>query len=955
MEINETIQGFSIKRITEVNELKATMYEMEHEKTHLKLAWLKRDEENKTFGIAFKTLPSDDTGVFHILEHSVLCGSDKYPVKEPFVELMKSSMSTFLNALTFEDKTFYPISSRNDKDFINLTKVYLDAVFKPLILSKKEIFLQEGWHIEMKENPTYKGVVLNEMKGAFSSPHEIMANALNRALFKDNCYQYVSGGDPEAIVDLTYEQFIETYKKYYAPANAFVFLDGDLNIEEVLTLLNQEYLLDRDGGSLIEGPVYQQPVQTPRQVVEYEIGEEEKSDNKYRIAWGNVIGSYKDYKKVIAMQALGDVLTGDNQAILNKALLEQGLAENVYLVINDGELQNWCQLEVDHVKEENLDKVKEIVFNTLKQLVEEGIDHRQLEATLAYLQLNLKERNFGSYPQGIIFGFQVLESWLYGGNPEAHLEYEKIFSELKKQMNEGYFENLIQEVLLENKHSCEIVLKPSKDLGKRRREKEEKKLTQIIDSLTENQKQQLHNEQKQLDIFQQTPDTLENLNKLPKLDLKDIKAIPQSIPTQVKDFEGCTLLKHQVETNGIHYYALYFNIDHLNLDQISTLSFICSLLGNVSTTKHSAKELSTKIRLLCGTMSFSINTYETKDKENQVYLKASFSTLEANEKEALELLVEILQESIFDQEKMIVDILKQRMISLKQAITMSGHSLSMRRVLAMSSPIGVIDEYSSGISYYKWLKELDEHFNFVDLKQKLEDVYQNVCFYDRLTLSFTGYNDSLLENQMAYLKQSFKVSHCLEKVNIQPFNLKKEGIIIPSDIAYASKGGYLNHTFKSSALASKIISLAYLWNVVRVQGGAYGTGLLTRASGFTCCYSYRDPNGQESLKKYEKCGTFLKEYLDENHDLTGFIIGTLSGLMPLMMPYNIGKYGDMYYFNRNDEKSRQEQLEAILNVDKDELLKIASEIDETLIQGGICMIGGKNQIDQCDLDEIISL
>ena len=469
--------------------------------------------------------------------------------------------------------------------------------------------------------------------------------------------------------------------------------------------------------------------------------------------------------------------------------------------------------------------------------------------------------------------------------------------------------------------------------------------------MTDVQKQQLHTEQKQLDAFQQAPDTLENLNTLPKLSLEDIEAKAQKIPSKLIDLEGCKVLKHQTETNGIYYYALYFNIDHLDLDQISSLSFICSLLGNISTTKHSAKDLSTKIRLLCGSMNFSINTYETTNKENQVYLKASFSTLEENEKEALKLLIEILQESVFDQEKMIHDILKQRIISLKQAITMAGHSLSMKRVLAMVSPSGVIDEYSSGIAYYKWLKELDDHFNFDDLKQKLESVYQNICFYNRLTLSFTGNN----ERQVSYLKETLKVSGTLEKAIIKPFSIKKEGIIIPSDIAYASRGGYLLDTSKVTPLASKIISLAYLWNVVRVQGGAYGTGLVSRASGFTCCYSYRDPNGKESLKKYEKCGTFLKDYLKENHDLTGFIIGTLSGLMPFMMPYNIGKYGDLYYFNKNDEEARQEQLEAILNVDKDELLEIAKEIDETLEKGGICIIGGKNQIDQCDLDEVISL
>ena len=303
-------------------------------------------------------------------------------------------------------------------------------------------------------------------------------------------------------------------------------------------------------------------------MVDYEIGEEENAENKYRMAWGNVIGSYQDYEKVIAMQVLSDVLCGDNQAVLNKVLLEKGLAENVYLAINDGELQNWCQLEVDHIKEENLDQVKEIVFDTLQTLIKEGIDRQHLEATLAYLELNLKERNFGGYPQGIIFGFQVLESWLYGGKPEAHLEYGKIFDDLKMKVNEGYFENLIKEVLLENNHSCEIVLKPSKELGKIRREKEEKTLTNVLNSMTDVQKQQLQIEQKQLDAFQQAPDTLENLNTLPKLNLEDIEAKVQKIPLKLIDLEGCKVLKHPTETNGIYYYALYFNIDHLDLNQI---------------------------------------------------------------------------------------------------------------------------------------------------------------------------------------------------------------------------------------------------------------------------------------------------------------------------------------------------------------------------------------------------
>ena len=956
MKVNDYICGFTVKRIVDVDELQATMIEMEHQKTHLRLAWLKRDEENKTFGIAFKTLPSDDTGVFHILEHSVLCGSQKYPVKEPFVELMKNSMNTFLNALTFPDKTFYPISSKNDKDFMNLTKVYLDAVFQPLIYQKKEIFLQEGWHIELGEKNQYKGVVFNEMKGSMSSPDTIMYQELTKRLFKDTCYRYVSGGDPVAIPTLSYEKFLSCHQKYYSPSNAYVFLDGNVQIEKVLELLDQDYLSYMQASQEIEGPALQSPIKVPRETVLYEIGKDEELENKYRVAWGQVIGTYDKQEDLMALRILSDVLCGNNQAPLSKIILSQGLGEDIYISVNDGTYQNWCQIEVDNVRLENIDNIRQLIFDELKHIVENGIDHQQLKASLANLEFQMKERNYGQYPQGIIFGFQVLESWLYGGHPEAHLQCGDMFDSLRTKIDEGYFEKLIEDIFLNNPHSCEVVLKPSHTLGQIRRQEESERLQNVLAYMTSQEKQNIHQEQKSLDEFQNKEDCLEDLQKLPSLSLEDIQINVEHIPTIVDKKDGTTILKHLTNTNGIHYYTLYFKVNHLDTQELSLLSFMTELLGRVPTEKYSVENIAQKIRLLCGGMQFYVTDFEKKDGKYDVYLCVSMSTLENNEKEAMNLLLEILTKSIFEDEKMIQDILKQKLTNLKQSITMNGHSASMRRVFAQVSDRGVVEEHIQGVAYYQYLKLLDEYFSIEKLSKSIQNVFQQVLFSNNLTFSFTGLNDThfnelvtLIQQQLPYQTES------MEDKKIQPWGKRKEGIMIPSDVAYASAGAFVQEKSHSQALAARIVSLAYLWNVVRVQGGAYGTGMISRDSGWTCCYSYRDPGGKDSLKKYQNCGQFLNDFIQDKPDLTGYIIGTIATLSPLIMPYNIGQYGDAFYFRGVSDEDRKQKQEDILHTSYNQLKENAQQFEQVFRESGSCLIGGINQLEQCELDEKIIL
>ena len=464
MTLHDTVHGFVVEREVSLPELDAVMYQMKHEKTGLELVWISREEENKVFGIGFETLPWNDTGVFHILEHSVLCGSKNYPVKEPFVELLKNSMNTFLNAMTFPDKTFYPVASRNDKDFVNLMRVYLDAVFYPAVYTKPEIFYQEGWHYEFDSEgkPGYKGVVFNEMKGAFADADELMDMTINRALFPDTPYRYVSGGDPTKIPDLTYEEFIESHKRFYSPSNAYVYLDGAMDIDAILGIINDEYLSSFEQTKRMDPPTLQSAVDAGEQQIEYEIGADENEDGKIRLSWGRVIGTYAEREKLTAMQILSDVLTGNNQAPLTKAVLEDGLAETMRLYTIDGVANPWVKIEARNVKKENCKQVEKRIFDTLNALANGGLDHEKLEASMANLEFQMRERDYGSYPQGLILGMQVFDSWLYGGAPEANLQIGDLFVHLREKMKQGYFEHLVREELLENPHRCKVALIPSK-------------------------------------------------------------------------------------------------------------------------------------------------------------------------------------------------------------------------------------------------------------------------------------------------------------------------------------------------------------------------------------------------------------------------------------------------------------------------------------------------------------
>ena len=960
-QIGEKVKGFVVERIVPLGELQAVMYQMSHEKTGLQLLWLDREEENKTFAIGFPTIPEDDTGVFHILEHSLLSGSDRYPVKEPFVELLKTSMNTFLNAMTFPDKTIYPVCSRNDKDFTNLVRVYLDAVFHPLITSRREIFLQEGWHYEFAEDgeSSYKGVVFNEMKGAFANADRLEAMAIDRALYPDSPYRFVSGGDPARIPDLTYEKYLETYYRFYSPANAFIFLDGSMNPEEILTIIDGEYLQELEAGEKIAVPDLQKPVDGGMTEISYEIPEEEAKEPRTRFAWAGMVGTFRDADKMLALRALTDVLCCNNQSPLARVILEKGLAEDVTFSINDSTLQTSAIIEVLNFEEENLPEIQRLLCEELKRQAAGELDREQVRASLVNMEFQARERDFGSYPSGLMMGISMLSVWMYGADPETDAEIGDRFARLRALVDTGYYEQLLKECILENPHACRILMHPSTGLGQEKLEAERRRLQSEMVSMSMEEKEQLQKVQERLTVWQNTPDRAEDLAKLPKLKLEDISAKPEPIPTRELQLGDTTCLVHELNCNGIVYLRLYLDLGRVTEEELSALNFATCLLGDLPTRRHSVAELENGKRLLCGFMDFAVDSFEPSAEERSCVCKLSvnLSALESKAAEALELALEILTETVFENEEDIRDILRQEKMEIFQGIIMSGASIAIGRIAAQMSAIGVADECVAGMTWYQWLKQKDENWNFAALTAQMQELLQRAYHREGMVFTITGEQAPELFREL--LDRIPANGKRPEEAGLRPLGTRREGIIIPAEIAFAVRGGDLaacgGRYGGRLQLAQKIVSLNYLWNEIRVKGGAYGSGMVSRRDGMNACYSYRDPNGSHSLEIYPQAGAYLRRFADAAPDLTGYIIGTIGDYSPLRTNRMKGRTADQQYFQNITWEERCRVREELIEAKPSDLSALADCLEKTQEKGGICVIGGRNQIEKCAVDEIITL
>lgn len=959
MKENKIIHGFMLKQTKIINELDAKMHIMEYQKNGAELLWIERKEKNKTFSISYKTTPEDDTGVFHILEHSVLNGSKKYPVKEPFVELLKGSLNTFLNAMTFSDKTMYPVSSMNEKDFLNLVDVYMDAVLNPIIYEKPEIFWQEGWHYEYfgqkDEAPTYKGVVYNEMKGVYSSVDAIVESELNKLLYPDTCYGKESGGRPDSIPDLTYEQFINAHKKFYHPSNAKIILDGEMDIEKVLSLLDS-YLCayeKQKGHFPIE---MQKPIAYIEKTKEFEVPANSSTEGKFQFATGYVVGKYDEQEKIYALNILFDYLCSSNESPLKKAIVSTGLAEEIEMgFIDDHAKQISAVIHVKNFKSENFEKIKNAIDSTLLNIIQKGLDKEQLVASFNSYEFRKRERDFGTYPAGVYYSMYVLKSWLHDNDPALYLTFENTFSALRKKLNTNYFENLISELFIKNKHKAAVFMKPSKTLGEEKAKLEKEKLLKIKESWSINEEQEIISLNEKLKVYQNSIDSQENLDKIPTISIDDIEKEPIKLPLEEKSIDGTKILYHNINTSGILYSNLYFSANGLNAYELSCAAFLAEILTEIGTKNLDAYELNKQIKTNIGSLFVIPEVFAKRNETDncQAFLTISCNFLEKNKDKAIEILDEIINHAIFENKQLILDFIRQIKLKLEQDIVSAGHIFAFTRVNSYISAEGAVKEYLTGFEYYNWLKEIEKNFDtkYDELRNQLYSLKEKIFTRENLIISITGEFDE--DYAVRIINKTRKSGIKKQKNIIRPTGVKQEGIIVPAEISFASCGSNLykvDSDFNGSLMvAAKILSLDYLWNSIRVKGGAYGAGILVKYDGLAAYYSYRDPNANSSLEVYSKADEFIESFSKnaDKNTIEKFIIGTISSSEPVLSNRLTGKRADINYFTEYSYEKHAEVRKQILSTTNKDLADIAKTLKSVSDENAICVIGSNEIIKSC--------
>ena len=952
MQANDVIKGFRIVRVRPIEELHATLWEMVHEKTGAELCWIDRKDENKAFGIAFKTLPEDSTGVFHIIEHSVLCGSDKYPVKEPFVELLKSSVRTFLNAFTYPDKTVYPVSSRNDRDFLNLIDVYLDAVLHPLIYHKPEIFRQEGWHYEGEgENLCYQGVVFNEMKGAFASPQTVMYKELERLLFPDNCYRHVSGGDPECIPDLSYEQFIASHKKYYHPSNARIFLSGSVDIGAVLEKI-ESFLAPYDRLEADFTIPMQKPIAGIRTEVPFEIGAEEPAESRAMIASMSVLGSFADRERTFAASILSDYLAGDNDAPLKRAVIDRNLAQDISVELDDSVQQPVFGWYVTNTDAEKCEALEAAIRETVETIVREGLDRERLSACYSAFAFRMRDKDSAGWlPRSLSEGLSLLDTWLYGGDPMDGLTVEAPLNALKEKLSGDYFANLLKELFLENTHTATVVLVPSKTLGDEKRAKEAARVKAEGDAWTDADRKLQSERAESLRIFQQTPDSEEALKTIPMLKLEDLNEKPEPLFRERMEKNGVTVLKHTVGTE-LSLFKTHFAADDLQLEELPAFSVLCHVLGSLATKKHSRAALPLAVKNTIGRLDFSPTVFPGSDADHcRVLLSASVACLREQTKDAAELLCELLNETVFDDADLVKEMVQQIAVGAKLSLPAEGHRYAMMRFGSYQSAYGMANEMIGGVAFMQKLNAIIEGGNEAirDLLRTMERILTKIVSSERLTISCA---ESVDDETLELLTKAFPAGNGMPKeAAYQPAGSRREGIVIPAQIGFAVKGGNLSRfgmTYSGSIpVLANVLNFMYLWNSIRVQGGAYGCGFVGRDSGELAFYTYRDPKPARSLGVMREAAAFIRSFAGENPDLTGFILSSVPTVDPLRTADVKIAAGDDRYFRGITEEQIAERYRALIRTTPKDLLDLCEMLDRIAEDPSVCVTAGKDLLAAC--------
>lgn len=955
----DLLERYKLEEEKNLTDMNAKGYYFRHKKSGAKIAVVSNDDENKVFYIGFRTPPKDSTGVAHIVEHTVLCGSAKFPAKDPFVELVKGSLNTFLNAMTYPDKTVYPVASCNDKDFQNLMDVYMDAVLHPNIYKKEEIFKQEGWHYELEEKDapiTLNGVVYNEMKGAFSSPEGVLEREILNSLFPDTAYGNESGGDPECIPDLTYEDYLDFHKRYYHPCNSYIYLYGDMDIEEKLKWLDEAYLSHYEKISIDSAIEKQKPFSSVRKISKkYPVASSEPlKDNAY-LSYNMAIGTSLDKKLYQAFEVLDYALLNAPGAPLKKALIDAGIGKDIMGSYDNGTYQPFFSIVAKNSNRSEEERFAEVIRQVLKEQADGGLNKKSVLAGINSAEFRYRESDFGSYPKGLIYGLQMFDSWLYDEKlPFLHLESLETFQFLRSQVEGDYFENLIREHMLENSHVSMVCIEPERGLNAKNEQKLDEKLKRYKDSLNEAEQERLIAETKALKRYQEEPSLREDIEKIPMLKRSDMKKEAQPFVLSEVDCGDTKILYSNLFSNGILYLNFLFDVRSVTEEELPYLGILKAVLGYVDTDRYDYGDLANEIHLNTGGISTVITAYDNvKDgAAHEARFEMRIKVLYDKLPEAMDLLKEMLLHSKIEDEKRLKEILSEVKSRLQMSLSSCGNSVSANRAMSYFSETAKISDLTLGIGFYRVVADYEEHF-----EEKKEELIQKLK-------SLAGYvftKENLLAGVTCDEKGFVKVPEAVKGLwealprakEIRPFakmtlDQKNEGFMDASKVQYVSRAGnFKNAGFSYTGvlrILKVILSYDYLWQNVRVKGGAYGCGGGFMRGGNVFFSSYRDPNLKKTDEIYDKMPEYIRNFCADERDMTKYIIGTVSELDTPLNPAAKGMRSLTAHLMQVDFEDVQRERDEIIGATKEDIQKTEDLIAAVLAQKNFCVIGNEEKI-----------
>lgn len=955
----EELTSYEIVERRRIEDLNSESFLLRHKKTGARVALLSNDDENKVFYIGFRTPPKDSTGVAHILEHSVLCGSERFPLKDPFVELVKGSLNTFLNAMTYPDKTVYPLASCNDTDFQNLCHVYLDAVFHPNIYKEKKIFMQEGWHYEMEteeDELTINGVVYNEMKGAFSSPDDVLYRQIMNSLYPDNTYSTESGGDPKNIPDLTYEQFLEFHSRYYHPGNSYIYLYGNMDMAEKLDFIDKEYLSKFDRLTIDSGVRLQERFETRNDLeISYPITEEESEKDNTYLAYNIMLGDSLDRELSIAYNVLDYAVCSAPGAPLKQALIDKGIGKDVFSMYEDGIRQPFFSVIAKNANQEQKEEFVRTIEEVLANIVKEGLDKKAVRAGLNFYEFKYREADYGSHPKGLMYGLRMLDSWLYDDTlPFVHIEANAAFQALKEKVDTDYFEELIKKSFLENTHKTLLVLKPEKGLGAKEDAALAKKLADYKASLTKEEIQKIVEETHALKAYQEEEESVENLAKLPLLQRSDLKKEAEKPVNEVRNAEDTTILFHDIFTNGIGYLRLIFDLGNVPEDLFPYVGIFKSVLGLMDTEHYGYGDFYNEMNIKTGGMAVVNNIYtDNQDIDRfKTTLEIKVKVLYENLEHAFLLAQEMLLGTKFKDEKRLSELLDELNSKNQAAVLSAGHSYASGRAMSYQSKQAAVSEILNGIEFNRLTEKLA--LSFEEEKEalivKLERLAKCVFRPENLMVDYTAGEDGY--ERLPGLVKGFKEKLFTCPVETGTFVpalcVKNEGFASSSQVQYVCRAGNYRRKGLQPTGALRVLKVMmgyeYLWLNIRVKGGAYGCMTGFGRTGDSYFVSYRDPNLENTIAVFEKAAEYIENFRADERTMTQFVIGAVSDMDVPMTPATKGTFSLGAYLTGLSYEDMQKERDELLCTQPEDIRALAAYIRAFMEDRCLCVIGNEEKV-----------